>query len=63
MRNFKVGDKVNYHSIIGHGVTSEGHEITAIDDEPNNNFGGPVAWLTNKSGCVSFDALSLCVCT
>lgn len=58
MSDFKVGDKVNYHSIIGEAITSNGHEITHIELEPNN-FGNDVAWITNKSGCVALQALSL----
>jgi len=57
MVNFKVGDIVNYHSIIGEEVTSTGHVITNIKLIPNN-FGGNVAWITGKAGCVHFDALS-----
>lgn len=53
----KVGDKVNYHDIIGGPITSSGHEIKQIDTTPNN-FGGNVAWITGKSGCVSIEALS-----
>lgn len=54
----KVGDIVNYHSIIGGEITSTGHEITHIEKEPNN-FGCDVSWITKKSGCVAIDALSL----
>lgn len=54
---FKTGDIVNYHSIIGGAITSEGHEITFIDRQPNN-FGCDVAWITGKSGCVAIAALS-----
>lgn len=52
--DFKVGGKVNYHSIIGGGITSTGHEITNIGEA----CGDVVAWITNKSGCVSLEALS-----
>lgn len=54
---FKVGDIVNYHSIIGGEISSCDHEIKKLDLEPNN-FGGDVAWVSGKSGCVSLDALS-----
>jgi hypothetical protein len=53
----KEGDEVNYHSIIGGDVTSTGHKVKAIDMAPNN-FGGNVAWITGKSGCVAIEALS-----
>lgn len=53
----EIGDKVNYHSCIGGPVTSEGHEITHIESEPNN-YGCDVAWISNKSGCVALEALS-----
>lgn len=53
----KIGDIVNYHSIIGGSVTSDGHEIKHIQFMPNN-FGCDVAWITGKSGCVAISALS-----
>lgn len=53
----KVGDTVNYHSIIGGPATSEGHKILHIEQEPNN-FGCDVAWISGKSGCVAMSALS-----
>lgn len=55
---FKVGDKVDYHSIIGGEITSTGHIIEKIQLKPNN-FGCDVAWITNKSGCVALAALTL----
>lgn len=54
---FNVGDMVNYHSIIGGEVSSANHQIKAIQLEPNN-FGGDVAWISGKSGCVSLETLS-----
>lgn len=54
---FSTGDTVNYHSIIGEGITSTGHVITHISLMPNN-FGCAVAWMTGKTGCVALDALS-----
>ena len=57
MKAFDIGDKVNYHSIIGGPVTSTGHVIKLIEHEPNN-FGCDVAWITDKSGCVALEALS-----
>ncbi len=53
----KIGDTVNYHSIIGGEITSKDHTIKDIVKQPNN-FGCDVAWITNKSGCVSLEALS-----
>lgn len=55
--NFKIGDVVNYHSVIGEEITSTGHIIKHIDLAPNN-FGCNVAWITGKSGCVCIEALS-----
>ncbi len=53
----KIGDKVNYHSIIDGPVTSTGHMIIDIDYAPNN-FGCDVAWITNKVGSIAIRALS-----
>jgi len=53
----KLGDKVNYHSMVGGPVTSEGHVIEVIKLQPNN-FGCDVAWISGKSGCVALAALS-----
>ena len=51
---FKVGDKVNYHSIIGGEITSTGHVIEHIGE-----LGGtPVAWITGHRGAVALSALS-----
>ena len=58
MSELKIGDKVNYHCFAGGGVSSSGHEITAIDLQPNN-FGEDVAWVSGKSGCISLDHLSI----
>ena len=55
--DFKVNDLVNFHETCGGEVTSTGHVITNIHLMPNN-FGVDVAWITNKSGCVSLQALS-----
>lgn len=55
--NFKVGDIVDYHSIIDGPVTSTGHEITHIGKIPSAKK--RVAWISNKSGCVCLCALSL----
>lgn len=53
----KVGDKVDYHSIIGGAVTSTGHIVTKIYPEPNN-FGCPVAFISDKCGVVAMSALT-----
>ena len=51
----EVGDKVNYHSIIGGDITSTGHEVKAFGDMCGEN----VAWITDKSGAVSVKALTM----
>lgn len=51
---FKIGDKVNYHSRINGPVTSTDHEIT----EMQKMCGTMCAWITNKASCVDVDALS-----
>ncbi len=51
----EVGDEVDFHSVIGEGITSKGHQIYAM----GRVCGGEVAWLTNKAGCVALEALSL----
>lgn len=55
MKEFKKGDVVNYHSIIGGPVTSTEHTIQHIGEL---GHGEAVAWLSDKSGCVSLKALS-----
>jgi len=60
--DLKEGDAVNYHAVIGKGVTSTGHKIREILREPNN-YGSDVAWITGKSGCVAMDALSPAILT
>jgi hypothetical protein len=54
----KVGDKVDYHSLVGGEVTSTGHEVTELYPKPNN-FGCDCAMITGKSGVVNVAALSL----
>lgn len=54
---YKIGDKVNYHVFIGGPIVSTDHEIKSIELQPNN-YGEDVAWITNKSSCVSLGALS-----
>jgi hypothetical protein len=52
----KVGDVVNFHSIIGGPVTSTGHTVTALYPMPNN-FGCDCAMITGHAGVVALDAL------
>jgi hypothetical protein len=54
MKDIRVGDIVNYHSIIGGKVTSSGHKVTAIE----KRYGQWLAWITGKPACVSIKALS-----
>lgn len=55
MKNIKVGDIVNYHSVIGGNVTSkERHKVTVIE----KRYGQWIAWITGKPACVSIKALS-----
>lgn len=54
MKDIKVGDIVNYHSIIGGKITSFGHKVTAIE----KRYGQWIAWITEKPACVSIKALS-----
>lgn len=51
----RVGDIVDYHSIIGEKITSTGHKVRAVQ---MSDAGYPVAWLEGKSGCVHVDALT-----
>lgn len=53
----KAGDIVDYHSLIGGPVTSEGHEVRAVQLVPNS-FGEDVAWLRGWPGAVSMKALT-----
>lgn len=54
---FRVGQLVSYHPFVGKAAVSSGHEITAVDTMPNN-YSENVAWVTGKSGCISFNCLS-----
>ena len=56
-QHIMVGDKVDYHSVIGGPVTSTGHIVRTVQLAPNN-FGRDVAWITDKAGCVACDALT-----
>ena len=54
MKDIKVGDIVNYHSVIGDKVTTSGHKVIAIE----KRYGQWIAWITGKSAFVSIKALS-----
>lgn len=54
-KRLKVGDTVNYHSIIGGEITSKDHKINYIGQLAN---GQKVAWITNKVGAVHIKAIS-----
>ena len=54
------GDAVDYHSVIGEGITSKSHIVTHVTTD---RAGQPVAWLTGGEsppprGCVHCDALT-----
>jgi hypothetical protein len=56
----RVGDAVDYHSIIGGKITSKSHIVTHVSTD---SAGQPVAWLTGGEtrpprGCVHVDALT-----
>jgi len=56
----KVGDRVNYHSIIGGEITLRNREIRAIEFSgilEDISYGK--VWLRGKAGFVSTEALSL----
>jgi hypothetical protein len=52
-----VGDKVNYHGVIGKEITSTGHVVEELLPKPNN-FGCDCAFISGKSGVVAIAALS-----
>ncbi|WP_352298423.1 hypothetical protein, partial [Pseudoalteromonas sp. 20-MNA-CIBAN-0454] len=56
VNKFKVGQVVSYHPFIGKAPVSRGHKITAVDTVPNA-YGENVAWITGKTGCISFNCL------
>lgn len=58
MSKLKVGDKVDYHSIIGEPATSTGHTIQEVGKIGN---GKTVAWISGHVGCVDLDALTFTV--
>jgi len=51
----RTGDCVDYHSIIGGPITSRDHVVQEVGSIPSCSA---VAWISNKRGCVSVDALS-----
>lgn len=56
----RVGDAVDYHSIIGGEITSRAHIVTHVSTD---SAGQPVAWLGGGEtkpprGCVHCDALT-----
>lgn len=53
---FKVGDVVDYHCIIGEGITSTGHIIKGVGVLGS---GAGVAWVSGIRGAVSLLALTL----
>lgn len=53
---FKPGDKVHYHPIIGGPAKPEVYTVRELGALGDNS---PVAWLDGKAGCVSLKALSL----
>ena len=58
MTNFEIGDRVDFHSVIGGDITSKDHKIKSIKLEPNG-FGCDVAWISGKASCVALEALSI----
>lgn len=54
--NIEVGDRVDYHVVIGKEATTYDHEVERLGTLPN---GEQVAWITDKRGCVAVDALSI----
>jgi hypothetical protein len=51
----RVGDHVDYHSIIGEEPTSFDHVVRVVS---MSRAGYPVAWISGKSDCVSVDLLT-----
>jgi hypothetical protein len=54
----KVGDRVDYHGIIGGEITSTGHTVLGLYPKPNN-FGCDCATIRGKAGVVALEALTL----
>lgn len=57
---FVVGDKVDFHSIVNGPVTSENHEITALEIRGEKKLGGEfaAAFISGHRGFVSIESLS-----
>jgi|WetSurMetagenome_2_1015567.scaffolds.fasta_scaffold1246309_1 hypothetical protein len=57
---FRVGDKVDFHSIINGPVTSENHTITHLEQRGGDRFCSKyyVAFITDKTGFVAIESLS-----
>lgn len=51
----RVGEVVDYHSVIGEDATETGKVVKHVGELPS---GEPVAWLFGKRGCVAMDALT-----
>ena len=62
MRNsglhLKIGDRVDYHSVIGKEITSKGHTVEIIQHINSDPESRIVAWITDHTGCVALEALS-----
>lgn len=56
MSRIKVGDVVDYHSVIGREITSRNHVVQQVFLDYS---GHKVARISGKSGYVAVDALSL----
>lgn len=57
INRFKIGDKVDYHSVIGGEITSTNHTIENLWQLGHGQW---VAKLSDKVGGVSLEALSHC---
>ena len=56
-KKINEGDIVDYHSVIGGPITSNGHKVLATLPTPNN-YGMNCAMITGKSGVVNMDSLT-----
>ena len=56
--HLKVGDRVDYHSVIGREITSKGHTVKSIQHMNSDPESPIVAWITDHTGCVALEALS-----
>lgn len=57
LSGLKMGDKVDYHSIIGGPITSYGHTIIKCDPYILSEH-TEVAFITDVRGCVATEALT-----